>query len=58
LCDKTDEFIPHITIGKINNSDKIEIDVNKIDHYPDIVINGLETCGNKIKYIDNVYLFC
>ena len=56
LCDETDEFIPHITIGKINNGE--EIDINNIGNYPDIVINGLELCGNKIKYIDTTHLFC
>ena len=56
LCDKTDEFIPHITIGKINNNK--EMDIDSINHYPDLVISGLESCGNKIKYIDTTYSFC
>lgn len=55
LCDKTEEFIAHITMGKIVNGE--EIDLNSIDSYPSIEINGLELCGDKIKYIDNRFLF-
>ena len=51
--DISDVFIPHITVGKLNVDH--QIDLTKIDKYPDISISGLILDGDKIKYMDDKF---
>ena len=49
----TDDFMPHVTIGKVKNIHKSL----KFEKYPNININDLYLDGIKNKYILNNYIF-